>query len=189
MDFDSIYQTYFKDVYFYIYGMSRSESVAEEITQETFVKALKAIQRFDGTKDIRAWLFTIAKNTFYTYCKRQKIYSGQSPDDMADALEPALIDTIADEETAFLIHQLLHRMREPYKEVFTLRVFGELSYERIGMLFGKSAGWARVVFYRAKGQISDYLEAGTGKSEIGKPGIGNQEIPSRKGKEGAGDER
>lgn len=187
MDFDSIYQTYFKDVYFYVYGMSRSESVAEEITQETFVKALKAIKDFDGAKDIRAWLFTIAKNTFYTYCKRQKIYSEQSPDDMADALEPALIDTIADEETAFLIHRFLHQMREPYKEVFTLRVFGELSYERIGMLFGKSAGWARVVFYRAKAQISDYLESGTVKPE---PEIRKSGNPESKGeRRGEGNER
>lgn len=158
MDFDSIYQSYFKDVYFYIYGIARNESIAEEITQETFMKALKAIDGFDGRKDIKAWLFTIAKNTYYTYCKRQKIYDGQPLDENTDVSEPAVIDRIADEETAFLIHQFLHDMSEPYKEVFTLRVFGELSYERIGMLFGKSAGWARVIFYRAKRQINDYLE-------------------------------
>lgn len=158
IDFDSIYQSYFRDVYFYIYGISHNESLAEEITQETFVKALKAIHSFDGRKDIRAWLFTIARNTFYTCCKKQKIYTERSVEESFDALEPSLVDRIADEETAFLIHQFLHDMSEPYKEVFTLRVFGELSYERIGMLFGKSAGWARVTFYRAKRQINDYLE-------------------------------
>lgn len=75
MDFDLIYQTYFKDVFLYLRGISNSESVAEEITQETFAKALKALDRFDGKKDIKAWLFTIAKNTYFTYCKRQKFMS------------------------------------------------------------------------------------------------------------------
>ncbi len=54
------------------------------------------------------------------------------------------------EEDAFAVHQFLHSMKEPYKEVFSLRTFGELSFDKIGRLFGKSAGWARVTFYRAK---------------------------------------
>lgn len=57
MDFDLIYQTYFKDVFLYLRGISNSESVAEEITQETFAKALKAINRFDGKKDMGAYSY------------------------------------------------------------------------------------------------------------------------------------
>lgn len=66
MDFDYIYQSYFKDVFLYLRGLSANEDIAEEITQETFVKALKSIDKFDGSKDIRAWLFTIARNTYYS---------------------------------------------------------------------------------------------------------------------------
>lgn len=62
------------------------------------------------------------------------------------------------EEDAFTVHQFLHLMDEPYKEVFSLRTFGELPYEKIGRLFGKSAGWARVTFYRARKQIMEYME-------------------------------
>lgn len=159
MDFDLIYQTYFEDVFLYLRGLSNSETIAEEITQETFMKALKALDRFDGSKDIKAWLFTIAKNTYFTYCKRQKLF-----------LEIVIVDNIAapqsdftlrveDEESAFCIHQFLHQMKEPYKEVFTLRVFGELPFEKIAALFNKSPGWARVVFYRTKVQIKEYMEA------------------------------
>lgn len=68
-------------------------------------------------------------------------------------------EQLADEESAFCIHQFLHSMDEPYKEVFSLRVFGELSFDRIGMLFGKSSGWARVTYYRAKKRIYEYMEA------------------------------
>lgn len=61
MDFGSVYCAYFRDVFLYSCSLSGNESIAEEIAQETFVKALRAIDRFDGSKDIRAWLFTIAK--------------------------------------------------------------------------------------------------------------------------------
>ena len=64
-----------------------------------------------------------------------------------------------DEERALEIHRFLHAMEEPYKEVFSLRTFGELSFEKIGQLFGKSDGWARVTYYRAKRKIVEYMEA------------------------------
>lgn len=158
MDFETIYKTYFKDVFLYLRSLSADSNIAEEITQETLEKALKSIDRFDGTKDIRAWLFTIAKNSYYTYCKRQNRFTGEEPlENLADT-HSILIEQFLDEEAAFHIHQFLHDMKEPYKEVFTLQVFGELSFEKIGLLFGKSPSWDRVVFYRAKTQIKEYME-------------------------------
>lgn len=159
MDFESVYQLYFKDVFFFLRSISASEEIAEEITQETFTKALKAIDSFDGQKDIRAWLFTIARNTYYTYCKRKKICVEDDLENRVSIEQSTFTDKIIDEETAFLVHRFLHRMDEPYKEVFTLRVFGELSFEKIALLFGKTANWARVTFYRAKKQIIEYMEA------------------------------
>lgn len=165
MNFALIYQRYFRDVYLYLRSLSANESVAEEMTQEAFVKAIKAIDTFDGSKDIRAWLFTIAKNTYYTFCKREHIYADEAISDHGMDSPFNLEERFADEESAFLIHKFLHQMQEPYKEVFTLRVFGELPFDKIGLLFGKSLGWARVTFYRAKKQISEYMEA----LEHGKP--------------------
>ena len=72
MDFEEIYQLYFKDVFLYVRSLSAEEGVAEEVTQETFFKALKAIDSYDGRKDIRAWLFTIARNTYYSGLRKQK---------------------------------------------------------------------------------------------------------------------
>ncbi len=158
MDYDLIYQTYFKDIFLYVRSLSANEHIAEEITQEAFTKALKSLDRFDGKKDIRAWLFTIAKNTYYTYCKQQKIFREHEPHKELSDPQPDLTEELANEETAFRIHHYLHEMKEPYKEVFSLRVFGELSFEKIALLFGKSPSWARVVFYRAKMQIKEYME-------------------------------
>ncbi len=158
MDFELIYKEYFKDVFLYTRSLSADEHIAEEIAQETFLKALKSLDKFDGSKDIKAWLFTIAKNTYYTYCKRKKIYVECEVENKPQNVQTDIVSQLIDKQTAFSVHKFLHNMEEPYKEVFTLRVFGELPFEKIGELFGKSSGWARVVFYRAKIQIKEYME-------------------------------
>ena len=69
-EIETIYRKYFHDVFLYIRHF-RNESLAEEITQETFLKVMNNIEKFDGRKDIRAWLFVIAKNTYFRYCRRK----------------------------------------------------------------------------------------------------------------------
>ena len=158
-EFEDIYRQYFRDVYRFALGLTQDGPLAEEIAQETFFKAMKASKRFDGSKDVRAWLFTIARNAYYSHCRAQKRTLSQDdlPQELPDGVR--IEERIEDEESAFAIHQFLHHMEEPYKEVFSLRVFGELPYEKIGRLFGKSANWARVTFYRAKLQITAHMEA------------------------------
>lgn len=159
MEFEEVYQRYFRDVYRFTLGLTQDRALAEEIVQDTFFRALKSLDRFDGSKDIRAWLFTIARNAWYSYCRARKRTLSQEdlPQDLADSVR--IEERIEDEESAFAIHQFLHAMEEPYKEVFSLRVFGELPYEKIGRLFGRNANWARVTFYRAKVQIIEHMEA------------------------------
>lgn len=157
MDFEEIYQAYFHDVYLYTRSLAIDENIAEEITQETFFKALRSMHQFDGKKDIRAWLFTIAKNTYFTHYNKKQREVNQVEVSVPDDVR--VVEYLVNEEQAFEIHHFLHTMEEPYKEVFSLRTFGELSYEKIGQLFGKSDGWARVTFYRAKKKILAYMEA------------------------------
>lgn len=159
MEFQEIYQRYFREVYRFSLSLTQDGPLAEEIAQDTFFRALRALNTFDGSKDIRAWLFTIARNAFYSHCRAQKrtISSEDLPQDLPDGIR--IEEQVEDQERAFAIHQFLHGMAEPYKEVFTLRVFGELPFEKIGRLFGKSANWARVTFYRAKVQIIEHMEA------------------------------
>ena len=158
MEFEDAYRRYFQDVYRFTLGLTQDGPLAEEITQETFFKALQAFKKFDGSKDIRAWLFTIARNRFYDHCRAQKrtISQEELPQELPEGVR--IEEQVEDEERAFAIHQFLHSMAEPYKEVFTLRVFGELPFEKIGRLFGKSANWARVTFYRARVQITTQME-------------------------------
>lgn len=157
MDFEEIYHEYFQEVFLFIKSLCHDERIAEEITQEAFFKALKSLEKFDGSKDIRAWLFTIAKNTYFSHYKKMR---RQVNLDLIEEpmMEVQFVKHLMDEDDAFTVHQFIHSMNEPYKELFSLRTFGELPFEKIGKLFGKSAGWARVTFYRARKQILEYME-------------------------------
>lgn len=170
-EFEVIYKEYFRDVFLYIKGLSREEHIAEEITQETFFHAMKAIRSFRGDCDIRVWLCQIAKNEYYTYLRKNKRLtmteiSNNIENDGAvnttKAIEKSktgnLEKQLVDSETAIRIHKLLHDMQEPYKEVFQLRVFGELSFEQIGDIFGKNANWACVTYHRARAKIQKEME-------------------------------
>ena len=160
MDMETLYSLYFRDVFLFLMSLTHSEPLAEELTQETFFKALKNLNQFDGKQDIRAWLFTVARNCFYSDCRKKKrtVPLDESfPPDTAPS-SPDLEELLIDKDAAFTLHQCLHRLDEPYKEVFSLRVFGELSYAEIGTLFGHTANWACVTYHRAKGKLQEMLK-------------------------------
>ena len=160
MNIEELYRTYFDIVYRYIRSVSRDGSLAEEVTQETFFKALKKADQFRGDCDVRVWLCQIAKNTLYDHLKKQKkqLLGDEKLEKIESAGGELLEEKLAQRSQAMEIHKVLHRLSEPYKEVFSLRVFGELSFREIGMLFGKSENWARVTYYRARVKIREELE-------------------------------
>lgn len=155
-DLADIYKQYFREVYYFVFSLSRNESIAEEITQETFFKAVKSIDKFNGNCKISVWLCQIAKNTYYSHVEKQKRFEWDNTPEKAN--ENSIEEMLIDKESALRIHKALHRLDEPYKEVFTLRVFGELSFIEISQLFGKTESWSRVTFYRAKQKIQDLLK-------------------------------
>lgn len=160
MEFDQIYSTYFKPVYLYVMQLSGSEHIAEEITSETFFKAINSIDSFRGDCDMRVWLCQIAKNTYFSYLKKNKKVLSIDESDLQNVVDPdACIDVqIGEQEEARLIRKILHDMSDPYKEVFMWRVFGELSFKEIADLYGKTDNWACVTYHRARKMIQNRLE-------------------------------
>ncbi|MDO5558312.1 MAG: RNA polymerase sigma factor [Oscillospiraceae bacterium] len=156
-DFRNIYDKYFRDVYRYTLSLCKNDSLAQEITQETFFKALGSIDSFDGKCRIFVWLCQIARNTYISMCRKNKHLDFDA--DINKAQNSTDLETeFADKETAYEVHRCLHRLEEPYKEVFTLRTFGELSFAQIGALFSKTEGWARVTYHRARLKIREELK-------------------------------
>ena len=153
-DFEEVYRRYFADVYKYVLALSRDEATAEEVTQETFFKALTAIDNFRGDCQLRVWLCQIARNQYLTLCRERKRFGVAAEEPGDDGIEAGFDDR----EDAKKLHRLLHGLPEPYKEVFSLRTFGELPFSQIGELFGKTESWARVTYFRARRRLKEEFD-------------------------------
>lgn len=159
MDIEKVYQDNFILVYRYLLSLSGDSHIAEEITQETFFKALKKIDDFKGECKLSVWLCQIAKNTYITYQGKQKRYEQYDQ----GIFEQKLVQLgpeveVVSKETLLKLYNLIHKLDEPYKEVILLRILGELSFCDISNLFGKSESWARVIYHRGRLKIKEVLE-------------------------------
>jgi len=150
--FDEIYNEYANIVFKYLMSLTMNTDLSEELTQETFYKAYKNIDKFDGTCKMSVWLCQIAKNSYFSYYKKEKRKHSLVPDEQATSTINIEDEFIRADNTMSL-HRIIRTLEEPYKEVFYLRFFGELSFQQISEILGKSESWARVTFYRAKERI------------------------------------
>ena len=159
-DFEKVYNTYFSDVYLYILRLSGNEHLAEEITSDTFFKAMKSIDSFRGDCDVRVWLCQIAKNCYYSYIKKSNRIEHVDEAKLQELpdLAPSVEETCAMQDELEQIQKILHDVGEPYKEVFMWRVYAELSFKQIAQIFGKTENWACVTYHRARKMIKERLE-------------------------------
>lgn len=161
MDYEKLYKSYYMQVYSYAISLAKNRELAEEITQNTFYKAVSSTAQFKGKSDELTWLCSIAKNLYY-----DEMRNSQRIADMSEISElPSdenIERSVADSDMALRIHLVLHHLEEPYKEVFQLRVFGELPFAQIATIFGKTEAWARVTYHRARLKIQERMD---GKNE------------------------
>lgn len=154
-DFEQLYNTYYMKVYSFVMTLAKNQDDAEEIAQKTFFRAMTTGKKNRGDSSEFTWLCAIAKNLFIDECRVRKRTGELNAGIVSDTdIENAFVD----KDSAFRIHQVLHNLDEPYKEVFQLRVFGELSFQKIGLLFEKTENWARVTHHRARLKIQERME-------------------------------
>ncbi len=161
MDFEDVYKTYFDPVYRYMLRLSGSSDIAEDITCETFFKALKSINGFKGECGLLTWLCRIAENCYFSYMKKrgrtvsmEDVESGGLLKECGQSVESEVIDR----DDARRIKSALHTLPDTYKEVFMWRVFAGMSFAEIGALFGKTANWACVTYHRARKMTAERME-------------------------------
>lgn len=160
--FREIYEKNVNEVYRFLLSLTRDEQAAEDLTQETFVKAIEHIGSFRGDCKISVWLCQIGKNLFYRQYNKARHQTDLSPEtvDRLTHEESPERDILHKHQSSEILRHL-HTLDEPYKEVFMLHIFGEVSLKDISLLFGKSDSWARVTFYRAKAAIIEKLKGET----------------------------
>ena len=152
---EKLYQTYYMRVFSFAMTLTGERTQAEEITQEVFFRALSRRDSFRGESDEATWLCAIAKNLWLDEKRRQGKREPLAEEllDRSKGVEQAA----EDRDSSFRIHLALHTLSEPYREVFELRVFGELSFREIGMIFAKTENWARVTYHRARLQLQERM--------------------------------
>lgn len=156
-DFSDVYNEYAPGVYRFLLTLTRNENVAEEITQETFYRAFRQIHSFRGESSLYGWLCQIAKNIYFNESKKNKRTTIEISDHDTESSDDFTVH-LMHKEQAMLLHKILHTLPNPYKEVFTLKIFGELKFREIAALFGKSESWAKITYYRAKERIINKME-------------------------------
>ncbi len=156
-DFEKIYKENYDFIFRYLLKLSGNQSVAEELTSETFFKAYINASSLKKEEKASVWLCQIAKNSYYSYYNEQKKL-GQLEEAALMPDEVQAENLFEQKELSEKAFRCLHSLEEPYKEVFMLSVFGQLSLKDISKIFGKSESWARVTFYRAKQKLSERMK-------------------------------
>lgn len=160
--FEDIYSEYFSRVYGFLYKLCSDDSLAEELTQETFYQAFCSFRRFRGDSELFTWLASIAKYTFFNYLRKSKRTQCVNIDLLEDTLES---DDESDpevsaqkEETAEAIRRAVMKIPEKYRDVVLLRLYAGLPFSEIAESLGITENSAKVLFYRAKKMLSEEIK-------------------------------
>lgn len=157
MDIEKIYNEYFKIVYRYVLSLSRDPGLSEDIAQETFLKALKRADELQDGDNVKGWLCVIARNLYYKHYSSEKRHDEIIAESYEESYDLGPESEIVRMDERVRLHKLLHELEEPYKEVFSLRTFGELSFRDIGSIFNRTENWARVTYHRARKKLMEGL--------------------------------
>lgn len=155
-DMEAIYKEYFGTVNKYLFCLTHNSDISEELTQETFYKAVKKIDTYRGECKISVWLCQIAKNLWYDQCRKNKKITDLQEDDLLDLQEKnTLEEQLISNEEKILLYRKMQKLDEKTREVMYLRITGELSFKEIGTILNKTENWARVTFYRGKNRLKE----------------------------------
>ena len=159
IDMDSVYQEYASLVYRFLYSYTRDVEWSQELMQETFLRAVGSISRYDGSCKLSVWLCQIAKHVWYQELRKKKHVETV---ELADYLpDNSVLDgetSVLNQENKIELYQAIHHLSELEREVVLYRITGDLSFREIGAILGKSENWSRTVFYRAKQKIKKELD-------------------------------
>ena len=160
MNINKICEEYYPLVYGYLLTLTNANhDLAEELTQETFFRAIKNINSFKGRSKVSTWLCQIAKYTFWQYLDK-KYHSKEVY--MEDAIEMPSLELVEDiylkKEDSRRLYEAIDKLDEVTKAVVLYRITGELSFKEIGEIMNKSENWARVIFYRGKQRLGKEMD-------------------------------
>ena len=154
-DMEQIYTQYFETVNKYLFCLTHNNDISEELTQETFYKAVKKIDTYKGECKMSVWLCQIAKNLWYDYCKKNKKVISVEEELLGTYSTDTTEERVILNDEKISLFRKIQKLDEKTREVIYLRITGELSFKEIGIILNKTENWARVTFYRGKNQLKE----------------------------------
>lgn len=152
-EMDGIYKKYAQMVFRYLMSLCNEEQLAEELTQETFYRAIKSSNKYNGTCKISTWLCQIAKHIWYQELDKRNRKRTYELKDEIPSTNANVEESICLKENKMELMKQIYKLEQTSKEVVILRITGAFSFKEIGEIFNKNENWARVTFYRAKQKI------------------------------------
>lgn len=159
--YGEIYKVFLSRIYRFIYYLVYDESLAEDITQETFVRAWKAMPRFSSEKGtLQSYLFTIARNLVIDNQRKKKEMPLEGEAQAVESGED-LENSVVRKEEQTVVRKALNILEGQEKQIVILRYFEELSFSEIAGIVKKNEGTLRVAVHRALGKLKDFVEEGS----------------------------
>jgi len=146
---DELYQQYSQIVFKFLYARCHDKSLAEDLMQETFLRAIESLDNYDKSCKLSTWLCQIAKHLLYQHWSKTNRARLEELDETLESAHNTEQHALARVELAD-VWEKLQTLPPDTRKTVELRVLGGLSYREIGRVLGKSENWARVTFYRAK---------------------------------------
>lgn len=166
--FHDIYSIHFRDIYSYISYSVGSVSLAEDLTQEVFLKAYRAFPKFRGDSDVRTWLYAIARNSVRSYFSRKKP-AFSSDDELAGLIsnDPQPEQAVTDREHLRLLHKALLQLTESQRSIVIIRYIHGHSTRETAQILACSETNVKVQLYRALRKLRKILASDPAFAEEG----------------------
>lgn len=155
---EKIYREYYDTVFKYLFCLTHDKELSEDLVQETFVRMIKNIDKFEGKSKLSSWLCEIAKNLWIDYLRKnkRKIELNEN-EELNIQSEQNIENEYIEREDENMVFEKIKALDEISQKVMYLRVKGEMSFKEIGDILDKSENWARVTFYRAKQKVKEEM--------------------------------
>ena len=170
---EALYQRYYKELYIFVFSLCGSESVTDDILQDTFLKALLILKDFHT--NMRAWLYMVARNLYYNYYNRQKKQMTIESSDFEhaalkvhtsgreDLIQRDILEEVLYKEEKKQLLEAVSQLKGQKKEVILLQYFGDFSQKEIAAMLKITPGNVKVLSYRAKKELKEYLTKEEGR--------------------------
>lgn len=155
-----LYEQFGTELYLYLYSLCHNHSLAEDLRQETFLKALLALPN-DHT-NMRAWLYLVARNLYFNRRNKDKrlISLEESPLEIMNLDGPDdILNHFITKRQIRMLYQALSRLPIQKREILMMQYFGDMSQREIAAILHLTPENVRVLSYRAKKEIKIYMEA------------------------------